>query len=551
MVAAARLRSLLYTIPLGRPDGSNMVNLKLNPFVSPNAERAESTAQSMTSVPPAPQTVRRSPVPLRLLYGAGAAVGVMLALTAAWFLYRGGDPPNSGDSAAAEAPAANIAEPGSLQFPKEKWAAAGLAVSPVKQADLAESEWVTGKIALNEDRLAHVYPLVEGVVREVRVQYGQSVRAGEVLATIDSKEVGSVKLDLVKNRLAVGFAQINEDWSRRVQQNTQALIDALEEETQVLEIEERFRDQPMGDYRQQLVTSYSHVQQTKADFDRVRGLYEQKIATERDYVKAKTDFESALATYQAHFETIKFAARQQLMAAEQKTKEAATAQSVSESSLLILGYSRQQIAGMDPIDEGETVAHYPIAAPLDGTIIKKDIVLLEHVAPDMLLFQIADMSSVWLRADVFEKDLPLLAGLEGEQLEFRSASYPGRQFTATVAYTGDLVEEATRAVRLIARADNAQRLLKPGMFVEVRLPRGADTGIVLVPSAALHEHAGESFVFIQRTNPAEFERRLVKRGREVDGQIEILDGLTPGERIVSQGGFALKSEMLRELMAED
>lgn len=505
----------------------------------------------MTSVQRAPQTVRHTPVARRSLYGTGAAIAVMVALTAAWLLHRSNRPPASPGSPAAHESVATVAEQGLLRFPKEKWAAAGLEVARIKQADLQESEWVTGKIALNEDGLAHVFPLVEGVVRGVRVQYGQSVRAGEVLATIDSKEVGSVKLELVKNRLAVDFAQIGEDWSRRIEKNTQALIDDLEERTPVLEIERRFRDQPMGDYRQQLVTSYSHVRQTKVDFDRVQGLYEQKIATERDYVKAKTDFESALATYQAHLETIKFAARQQLVAAEQKTKEAVTARSVSESSLLILGYSKREIADMDPIEEGETVAHYPIAAPLDGTIITKDIVLLEHVSPNMLLFQIADLSSVWLRADVFEKDLAVLAGLQGKELEFRSASYPGKRFTGVVTYTGDLVEETTRAIRLIARADNPERLLKPGMFVEVRLPRGGDTGIVLVPSAAVQQHAGESFVFVRQANPEEFERRLVQRGREVDGQTEIVNGLMPGESIVTQGGFALKSEMLRELMSED
>ena len=184
---------------------------------------------------------------------------------------------------------------GSIAFAKEKWAAADIEIAPAATKALSESVWVTGKLALNEDRLAHVYPLVEGVVREVRVKYGQQVAAGDVLAVLDSKEVGLAKLELVKNRLAVQFAKINQEWQSTIERNTQTLIQALKEKTPVLDIEERFRDQPMGDYRQQLVSSYSTVNQTRVDYERVKGLYDQHVATQKDYLKAKTAFESATA----------------------------------------------------------------------------------------------------------------------------------------------------------------------------------------------------------------------------------------------------------------
>lgn len=438
----------------------------------------------------------------------------------------------------------------SVQFAQEKWQAAGLEIAPVATKTLVDSVWVTGKIALNEDRLAHVYPLVEGVVREVRVKYGQQVAAGDVLAVLDSKEVGLAKLDLVKNRLAVQFAKINQEWQTTIERNTQSLIKALKEKTPVLDIEERFHDQPMGDYRQQLVSSYSTVNQTKVDYERIKGLYEQNVATQKDYLQAKTAFESATATYQSHLEGIKFASRQQLVAAEQKTQEAVTAQSVSESLLLILGYGQQEIQDMDPIEEGEAVAHYPITAPLAGTVIKKDAVLLEHVTPQMQLFQVADLSTVWLQADIFEKDLPLLYGLADKKLEFRAGSYPDRQFTAQVTYTGDLVEEKTRAVRLTARAENPERLLKPGMFVEARLPKPKPAPALTLPESALQRHGDRTFVFVQ-LDGERFEPREVETGATVDGQVEIVSGLKPGERVAIRGGFALKSEMLRELMSEE
>ena len=88
------------------------------------------------------------------------------------------------------------------------------------------------------------------------------------------------------------------------------------------------------------------------------------------------------------------------------------------------------------------------------------------------------------------------------------------------------------------------------MFVEVRLPKVAATNALLVPESAVQQHAGELFVFVQRKDD-EFERRRVVRGRTFDGMVEIISGVNEGDNVVIKGGFALKSEMLRELMTEE
>ncbi len=385
---------------------------------------------------------------------------------------------------------------GSIRFAEEKWQAAGLEIAPVEKKTLADSVWVTGKIALNEDRLAHVYPLVEGVVREVRVRYGQQVMAGDALAELDSKEVGLAKLELVKNRLAVQFAKINQDWQATIERNTQSLIQALKAKTLVLDIEEQFRDQPMGDYRQQLVSSYSTVNQTRVDYERVKGLYEQNVATQKDFLKAKTAFESATATYQSHLEGIKFASRQQLIAAEQKTQEAATAQSVSESLLLILGYTEQEIQKMDPIEEGEPSRIYSITAPLAGTVIKKDAVLLEYVTPQMQLFQVSDLSTVWLQADIFEKDLPLLYQLRDKTLQFLRRQLSG----SPIHGQGDLYGRPGGGKDAGRKADcHGRKPRGAAQAGHVRRSAAAQTEAgprVALPESALQRHEGRTFVFV-------------------------------------------------------
>ena len=105
---------------------------------------------------------------------------------------------------------------GVVEFPEEKWATAGLEIAPARMGDLAIVRTATGKVTANEDRLAHVYSLAEGIVHEVNVRYGDRVEAGEPLAVIDSREVGQAKLALVQARKDVRIAEVEAEWARTI-----------------------------------------------------------------------------------------------------------------------------------------------------------------------------------------------------------------------------------------------------------------------------------------------------------------------------------------------
>ena len=100
-----------------------------------------------------------------------------------------------------------------------------------------------------------------------------------------------------------------------------------------------------------------------------------------------------------------------------------------------------------------------------------------------------------------------------------------------------------------AVADNAEGLLKPGMFVRVILPGAARASVLQVPQAALQEHEGRSFVFVHAGGDA-FERRDVTLGRRAGEIVEIVEGIAPGDKVVTGGGFALKSRLLAALLEE-
>lgn len=438
---------------------------------------------------------------------------------------------------------------GIVEMPPAKQQSAGIAVEPARRGELTLTRWATGKIAPNEDRLAHIFSLVEGTVHEVNVGYGDRVKAGDALVMIDSKEVGQAKLALVQSQLGARIAKVNLGWKQTIAENTQALIKDLDQGIAPQQIEGRFREKPMGRYREELVSAYARLFQARAEFDRARALVERKSISQREYEKAKADYEAAQATFNSQKERARFTTEQERIQAQQALEQAKVAESTARSALYILGYSERQVSTMDPLGEGEEVAHYAITAPFDGTILAKDVVARERVGPQTKLFDLADLSTVWVRADIYEKDLSGLARLNGKSIRIRTSAYPGRLFEAKVFYTGEVVAPTTRTVRMMAVAANPDRRLKPGLFVEIELPTGTAEDVVHVPASAVQTDGGATFVFVRRA-PDDFERRDVTLGRAGGDVIEIVRGLKGGEPIAVRGTFALKAELKRSELAE-
>lgn len=434
---------------------------------------------------------------------------------------------------------------------KDKWEVAGIRLGAAEQKQVSQNVWVTGKVSLNEDRVANIVPLVEGIVREVNVKFGDEVTAQQVLAIIDSPQVGAAKLELFKNRQATRLAAIDADWQATVEANVQSLIDSLKEQVPIAEIEKRYKDKPMGSYREQLVSAYARLHKSRADYERLHDVAAEGVVPEKEFIAAKATYEADQATFQALLEQIRFTSRQNRLAAEQALEQARTAEAISETNLRIMGLSEATAPDTDPTKDGKAAAYYPVETPFAGTIIAKDAVLLARVGPDSQpLFSVADLSTVWVKADIFERYLPLLRSLAGKSIRFRSNSYPDRAFEARVFYTGEIVEQASRALPMTAVAENSERLLKPGMFVEIELPGESVASTLVVPVSALQEHENKKFVFVH-LNGDQFSRRDVTVGRTFDSLVEVTEGLRDGESVVTEGGFFLKSQMLEEEFGDE
>ena len=439
-------------------------------------------------------------------------------------------------------------ESGKLVFPQQKWKSAGIRLESVRRGPLQKIHWVTGKLTLNQDRTAHIYSLVEGRIHTVGVQFGEDVDAGDVLAVVQSREVGDAKLQLYRSRLEYRIAKVNAEWAQKINDNTQALIRALEEELPLSEVEVEFRDKPMGEYREKLLTAFADLYKARADYERLKPLTNKGITSGAQLLAAQATYEAARAKFSAWLEQLKFTAWQASLKASQVLDRYRSEVEVNQSRLLILGYTPEMLAGIDPATQGETLSHYEVRAPFAGTILRKDATVGERVGPNIQLFQLADLSTLWLQADIYQSHLPELQNLSGDKIRFRSAEYE-HLHEARIFYRGEIFDPETRTARLMAIVENTDRHLKPGMFVEVELPGRTVRDALQIPASAVMEHEGETFVFVHEGGE-NFERRDVVVGPDRGEIVEISSGLQEGESVVVEGAFALKSQLLSGLLGE-
>jgi len=192
-----------------------------------------------------------------------------------------------------------------------------------------------------------------------------------------------------------------------------------------------------------------------------------------------------------------------------------------------------------------TASHNTVRAPLSGVVTKYDVSKGEVVSRDKELFTIVDTTTVWALADVYEKDIQYVA--RGGECGVTVASYAKDAFKGTISYLSDALDPASRTAKLRCVVPNVDGRLKLEMFATVTVPTRESRMGITVPLAALQEINGQPVVFVQK-EPTKFERRTVQLGQKDEQTAEVTAGLQPGEIIVSNGSFYLKSALMRELI---
>jgi membrane fusion protein, copper/silver efflux system len=185
-----------------------------------------------------------------------------------------------------------------------------------------------------------------------------------------------------------------------------------------------------------------------------------------------------------------------------------------------------------------------ITSPSDGFILLRNVSDGQRFDKGTELFRIADLSRVWILVDVFERDASLVQSDQPVKVELPNQ---GKTFTATVSKTLPQFDNISRTLKLRLEVDNPDFTLKPDMFVDVELPLNLAEAVV-VPAEAVLDQGLRQTVFVDRGN-GYFEPRNVHLGSRVGDQVQVVQGLAPGERLVTSGTFLLDSESRMKLAA--
>jgi cobalt-zinc-cadmium efflux system membrane fusion protein len=319
---------------------------------------------------------------------------------------------------------------------------------------LAKRIRVSGAIVPSGDRIARVAVRLLGTVAELRKRLGDPVQAGEVVAVIESREVADAKSEYLGARLVFD------------------------------------------------------LQQTL--FSRSQRLFDGKVISENDFLRARTTFEDA----RVKIET----ARQKLFA---------------------LSLTAEQIEAL-PQQPVETLRRQELRAPISGRVAERRVELGSLVGregQESELFVIVDLAVVWADLAVPPRELANIH--EGQQIAIRIGG--GEPSPATIMFVSPLLDKDTRAARVVASVDNASRAWHPGTFVTAEIPTEEVKAEIVVPLMAVQAIKGGSTVFIRTADG--FEARKVTVGRQDGRAVEITSGLSPGERIATSNTFVLKSDL--------
>lgn len=479
----------------------------------------------------------------------------------------------------AEAPSATT-----VTLPESKFQQAKIATEPARVERLSTEVGVVGQVRENADKQVEVRPWASGRIREVRAVLGQKVKKGDLLVILDSPEVGKARLDLRARQRELATARYEARWKNEIADNVKALIPELEKAiaehvtdrhtaqkehhdehldhakappSRTEEIELRFAGKDLGAYRGTLLQAFADYEIAVHEEEKNVDLQRQKIVGVHPVVVAQHTREGVQAKLSGTIEQARYDSAQERRMADQALRQAEASVVDAAQRLRILGVTEDIAHLLEHPEEAnklaatEDVTRYQINAPFDGQILKKNAVPSQKADMNDVLFVVADLRTVWVKADVSESDVPRLARLRDGTITFRATAYGDREFRARLISVGSVVDQQTRTVPILAEAENPDAVLKVGMFARILLDSSAVEEALTVPTASVVEKDGLKYVFVPGHAPRSFTLRPVEVGRPFGDRTAIRAGLKAGDTVVASGAFFLKSELILQNEPEE
>ena len=332
-----------------------------------------------------------------------------------------------------------------LTLTTEEATKAGIKVEPIKAEKLASSISVTATIQADQDRIARVSPRTEARITSAPAKLGDRVRAGQVLASLDSVDVGEAYANLVQ--------------------------------------------------------AQSELRIAEADLQRAQSLVADEIIPRKDFLRAQSEREKASAAVRAASDKLR-------------------------------------MLGGNPGAAGRGVSGFSVTSPFAGTVIEKKATVGDLASPSEPLFTVADLSRVWIVADLPEAAISKVR--VGAQAKVAVPSYPSEMFGGRVSHIGAVLNKETRTVAARIEVPNADGRLKPDMFATATIEVSGDNReVISLPDPAIVIMQGQPSVFVFEQGA--YVAKPVQPGERAGGRTTVTSGIKPGEQVVTAGAYELKA----------
>lgn len=478
------------------------------------------------------------------MYIALAILGVVVSGALLIWLFRsreGGQPVPAPRTISFEPNASqqssSATEEQTLTLAPEQTERIGIKIEPVGETLSSEAADVaaTGVVQANAYAETPVISLVGGVVRSVPAQLGETVSKGQTVAVVSSDELAGAESRYLALQTEANTAR-----------------QAVERAAKLLKISPVSSGE-LDDARAKLKTSEAALDEMQRRYARAIKLVEigaasrEEFDAERTKLKtAEADAENARKQFNRASEVARLAptSNAEYEQAGVKLRTAESDLAAARQRLIVLGLSPQRVDALR--SPSQINSELAVTAPVSGTVTSRVVNQNEAVEANKELMKVTNLSTVWVIAQIYEKDLGRLR--TGSGASVKTDAYPGRLFRGQVTYIDPNINTDTRTAQARVELENPGQILKIGQYVNVAFGSlgTAEQTAPVVPLIAVQNINNQQTVFVATDNPNAFILRPVRLGAETGGKYVVLEGLNVGDKIVTEGSFLLRAEWLKQ-----
>lgn len=393
----------------------------------------------------------------------------------------------------------------------------------------------TGVVQPNSYSETPVISLVGGVVRKIDKQLGDNVVKSQTIAVVFSDELAAAQSRYSSLQTeAVNARQNYERAGKLVQINPVSRTEFDEAQAKV-----KTKEAELDEMQRRYTRTVKLVE--------IGASSREELEQDRTKLKtAEAEVEQARKQLTRTSEIVKLnpVSRTEFEQASVKLRTAESELANARQRLILLGLSEQRVNALR--SPSQISSEITLSAPVSGTITSRSVNQGEVVESNKELMKVTNLSSVWVIAQVYEKDLGKMR--TGSGASVTSDAFQGKLFRGQVTYIDPNINQETRTAQVRVELENPGQMFKIGMYVNVSfgaLGTGEMT-VPVIPLAAVQNMKEQKIVFAATDKPNVFVMKPVRLGSETNGQYVVLEGLNVGDKIVTEGSFLLRAEMLKQ-----